>query len=290
MLRSLKFFLCLFFPILLMAQGQQDGKGGIHSHNDYLQTIPFWNAYGNGLNSIEVDIFLKNDTLYATHSQADIKKSHTIESLYLRPLEKALALDLEGPKKLQLLVDIKSGANTTLNKLVSVLKKYPAIIHNRDISIVISGNMPAPDEFPSYPDYIHFDYQHLVDLKNDAIWAKVALISLNFQKYSAWNGKGRLTKQDSAIVAQTIHKAHSFGKPFRFWATPDSKTSWKALTDMGVDFINTDMPFACASYLGTLESRIYKNKMTSSVYTPSYKSDKKNIPVKNIILLIGDGN
>src|SRR5690606_34484904 len=91
-------------------------------------------------------------------------------------------------------------------------------------------------------------------------------------------------------VAQTIHKAHSFGKPFRFWATPDSKTSWKALTDMGVDFINTDMPFACASYLGTLESRIYKNKMTSSVYTPSYKSDKKNIPVKNIILLIGDGN
>src|SRR5690606_42037795 len=50
---------------------------------------------------------------------------------------------------------------------------------NRDISIVISGNMPAPDEFPSYPDYIHFDYQHLVDLKNDAIWAKVALISLD---------------------------------------------------------------------------------------------------------------
>jgi alkaline phosphatase len=255
-----------------------------------MQTIPFWNAYGNGLNSIEVDIFLKNDTLYATHSQADIKKSHTIESLYLRPIEKALALDLKGPRELQLLVDIKSETNATLNKLVSVLEKYPAIIHNGNISIVISGNMPSPDEFPSYPDYIHFDYQNLGDLKNDAVWAKVALISLNFEKFSSWNGKGRLTKKDSAIVAETINKAHSFGKPFRFWATPDSKTSWKALADMGVDFINTDMPFACASYLGTLESRIYKNKTTSSVYTPSYKSDKKDGPIKNIILLIGDGN
>src|SRR5690606_1739462 len=242
MYRLSRLFICLFFSVLQTALGQQVEKAKIHSHNDYMQTIPFWNAYGNGLNSIEVDIFLKNDTLYATHSQADIKKSHTIESLYLRPIEKALALDLKGPRELQLLVDIKSETNATLNKLVSVLEKYPAIIHNGNISIVISGNMPAPNEFPSYPDYIHFDYQNLVDLKNEAIWAKVALISLNFKKYSLWNGKGRLTKKDSAIVAQTIHKAHSFGKPFRFWATPDSKTSWKAFTDMGVDFINTDMP------------------------------------------------
>ncbi len=31
----------------------------IHSHNDYNQNIPFWNAYASGANSLEADIFLK---------------------------------------------------------------------------------------------------------------------------------------------------------------------------------------------------------------------------------------
>ena len=285
-----KFLLASFLTIAQIIQAQHSERPRIHSHNDYMQNIPFWNAYGNGLNSIEVDIFLEKDTLYATHDQRDIKESHTIESLYLQPLQNAMALNIDGPKKLQLLVDIKSETRTTLKKLVTILKKYPTIIQNKNITIVVSGNMPPPAEFVSYPDYIQFDYQNLIGLKNDAIWAKVALISLNFRKFSQWNGMGRMTKKDSTVVAQTIQKAHSFGKPFRFWATPDSKTSWKAFTEMGVDFINTDMPFACASYLGTLESRVYQNNITSNVYKPSYESDKKDIPVKNIILLIGDGN
>ncbi len=286
-------FKFLFITFLILAQiihAQQSESPKIHSHNDYMQNIPFWNAYGNGLNSIEVDIFLENGTLYATHSHEDIKESHTIESLYLRPLQNAMDLNLEGPNQLQLLVDIKSETHATLKKLITLLEKYPAIIHNKNISVVISGNVPPPNEFDAYPNYIYFDYQNLDDLNNDSMWAKVALISLNFRNFSKWNGLGRLTKKDSAVVIQTITKAHSYGKPFRFWATPDSKTSWKALTDMGVDYINTDMPFACAKYLNTIQNRIYQNKIVSNVYNPSFESDKTITPPKNIILLIGDGN
>lgn len=29
----------------------------VHSHNDYSQDVPFWNAFSAGANSIEVDVF-----------------------------------------------------------------------------------------------------------------------------------------------------------------------------------------------------------------------------------------
>ena len=46
--------------------------------------LPFWTAYKNGLNSIEIDLFLKNDSLYVTHSESEMDiADRTIEHLYL---------------------------------------------------------------------------------------------------------------------------------------------------------------------------------------------------------------
>jgi alkaline phosphatase len=278
----------LAFCIAIQFVGAQQFK--IHSHNDYLQNVPFWNAYANGLNSIEVDIFLKNDTLFATHGELEIIKDRTIENLYLQPIQRAMSLQLGNPGELQLLIDIKSEPYSTLKKLISILKKYPNIINKKQISIVISGNRPMVKEYLNYPDYIHFDYQNLEDIQNDSIWTKVALISLNFKKYSLWNGKGRLTADDYKTVKSVIDKAHSYSKPFRFWGSPDSKTAWKAFMDLGVDYINTDLPYASSSYLNKLDHRVYQNTVSSEVYTPKFESDQKNSPVENVILLVGDGN
>ncbi|MGS2762164.1 alkaline phosphatase [Sinomicrobium sp. M5D2P9] len=262
----------------------------IHSHNDYEQNVPFWTAFSNGLSSIEVDIFLRDGRLYATHEEHEIKEGRTIESLYLEPLKRALELKLPAPEKLQLLVDVKSDADATLKTLTKVLQGYPEITANEKISIVISGNRPSPEKYIAYPDYIRFDYQSLERPQNEKVWDKVAMISLNFRNYSEWNGLGRLTAEDYKKVKEVIDSAHALGKPFRFWAAPDSKTAWKAFTDMGLDFINTDMPFRAAGYLNTLEQRVHYNTITSEVYVPTYASDGKEIPVKNVILLIGDGN
>lgn len=155
---------------------------------------------------------------------------------------------------------------------------------------MISGNRPAPKDYTSYADDILFDYQRMDNFPNETIWRKVGLISLNFKKYSAWNGMGRLTKGDRALIKDLIMKAHEQQKPFRFWGSPDSKTAWKAFKELGVDYINTDSPAACADYLNSLEVRLYENKETTKVYVPNYEIDQKNLPVKNIILLIGDGN
>ena len=287
-----KIFVYLFIIIIQLVTAQEENtpQFQIHSHNDYEQNVPFWNAYANGLNSIEVDVFLKNDILFATHEEYEIIKNRTIENLYLQPIKKALALQMGNSRKLQLLVDIKSEAISTLNKLIAVLEAYPEIINNQNISVVISGNRPNLSQYTNYPDYISFDYQSLENIENTKIWDKIALISLNFKDFTVWNGKGRLTATDYEKVNSVIQRAHIFGKPFRFWGAPDSKTAWKTFKDLGVDFINTDMPSKSSIYLSSLNDRVYYNKTISKVYTPTYKWDKKNTPIEHIILLIGDGN
>lgn len=278
----------LFYAVALSLLQAQEYK--IHSHNDYLQDVPFWSALANGLNSIEVDILLKNDTLYATHGEADIRMGRTIENLYLQPLQTALSLGLGSDQEIQLLVDIKSEAHATMKKLLSVLEQYPGIIESSKVSIVISGNRPRVDEYANYPDHIKFDYQSLESPNPVKAWEKIALISLDFKTFSDWNGKGRFTAEDYQTLKEVIDTAHGYGKPFRFWGAPDSKTAWKAFTALGVDFINTDDPYAAASYVHTLDQRTYHNTVFSQVYAPTYASDQRDTPVKNIILLIGDGN
>jgi alkaline phosphatase len=284
MLKRCSFFLVLGLSMQLISA--QSFK--VHSHNDYLQEVPFWSAYANGVNSIEIDVFLKEGKLYVAHAASDIVLNRTLQTLYLKPIENMRSLQLGKGQPLQILVDIKSEAYTTLSQLVLVLDKYSEIIS--DISIVISGNRPKVEDYFNYPAYISFDYQSLEAPKDKKVWDKVALISLNFKNFSSWNGKGRLTLPDYKKVKSAIDKAHTFNKPFRFWGTPDSKTAWKAFLDLGVDFINTDMPYASTSYLNTLNSRVYYNTESSKVYMPTYRSDQRDAEVKNIVLLIGDGN
>jgi alkaline phosphatase len=42
--------------------------------------------------------------------------------------------------------------------------------------------------------------------------------------------------------------AHSYGKPFRFWGTPDSEIAWEVFRKLRVDYINTDKPVQVAAY------------------------------------------
>lgn len=262
----------------------------VHSHNDYLQNVPFWKAYAAGASSIEADVFLVGDSLFVAHTQEEINTKRSLERLYFEPLQEALALRMDRPKQLQLLIDIKSEPYASLDAIIKTLKKFPSILEEDAITITISGRRPKPSEYPKYPDYIFFDYQSLEGVENQGILDKIALISLSFRNFSEWNGMGRLTAEDLEKVSNTIEKAHGLGKPFRFWATPDSKTTWKAFADLGVDFINTDVPFECVHYLNALPDRYYRNTEFSEVYRPTFATDGTDQTVENIILMIGDGN
>lgn len=258
----------------------------VHSHNDYAQELPFWYAYSNGASSIEVDIFLKNGKLYVTHGEDEIVEEKTLETHYLDRLE---SLTRSGElREIQLLIDLKSEAYATLKKLVEVLGEYPSLTKDDKVKFVISGNRPKPDDYKKYPDFIWFDHQNLYELDTIDL-SKVALVSVSFKNFTVWNGYGRMTVHDFNKVSQAIQKAKSSGKPFRFWATPDTKTAWARLARLGVDFINTDEPALATQYLGSLDKNTYQLEKAKEVYEPAYAYDKNARP-KNIILMIGDGN
>lgn len=285
-----RFFLSIVLLASVFTANAQSKTYKIHSHNDYQQATPFWTAYTNASQSIEIDLVLDKGALYVAHEQKSIDKNRTIESLYLDPLAQAVKLNIGQAKGLNFLIDLKSNANQSLELLLPVLKKYEQLIKEQQVTFVISGNKPDDATFKKCPAYIQLDHQSLTPIADQAVWSRVAMVSLNFREYSVWNGKGRIVEAEKVKLQQVIDEIHSQGKAIRFWGTPDGKTAFKAFTDMGIDVINTDNPYLANAYLSNLHKTVYTNKEVSKVYKPTFANDDKNTPIKNVILLIGDGN
>ena len=125
-----------------------------HSHNDYLNEAPLFNALNHGFKSIEVDIFLYKESLYIAHYWWQKRKNKVIEKLYLDTLYK-IFLDNNGyiyknDNSLFLLVDIKTSANDTYIVLDKLLRNYKPMLSRvindsviyGAVTIILSGNKP----------------------------------------------------------------------------------------------------------------------------------------------------
>jgi alkaline phosphatase len=285
------FFILLWvFPILVGAQTPISFS--LHSHNDYLQPVPFWDAFSAGCASIEVDVILQNGDLMAAHEKESILATRTLRSLYLQPIQHALELGMIEDFNFHLLVDLKTEAYTTLDVLVEQVKPYASFLYSetnpKGLKLIISGNRPKPEDYRNYPSWILFDYQSM-QLTLDLPWEKIGMVSLSFARFSVWNGKGRIVESEREKLVSFIEMVHSFDRPVRFWASPDSKSAWRAFLDLGVDYINTDQPYEAKKYLSTLAKNLYRTADQVEIYNPTFEHDGKEIPVQRIILMIGDG-
>lgn len=134
--------------------------------------------------------------LIVAHEKEHILQERTLERLYRDPLKESLELGLMFDRTLQVLIDVKSDATTSLDAIVQTLEDYQSITGNEKISFVISGNSPKPAIYINYPDFISFDYQSLEPINDVKVLDTIGLISLSFRSFTDWNGKGRLTKED----------------------------------------------------------------------------------------------
>ncbi|MCW3118574.1 MAG: Alkaline phosphatase, partial [Chitinophagaceae bacterium] len=183
----------------LQAQPASYTPSNAHSHNDYQNADPFHAAYTGGFGSLEADIFLNHDSLLVGHTTDDLVYRRTLENLYLTPLLLKVKMNNGYPYKdpareLQLLIDIKTEPITTLQKLITVLKAYPALISSPGIKFVITGRKPDMTSFESYPDFIWFDGELGKEYTKTAL-KKIVMLSGDFKNYSSWNGKGNLTEE-----------------------------------------------------------------------------------------------
>lgn len=226
-----------------------------HSHNDYEQATPFRMAYKAGFGSIEADVFLRNGELFVAHDLVDIRPGRTLEILYLKPLAEA-----KEQRQLQLLIDLKTGADSTLPVLIRQLSGYAFIAGGREqktggvdqkerpVKVVVSGSRPPLDAWPDVPAFIYFDGRP-AETYTARVLEKVGLISDSFGNYTDWNGQQPLDSVTKQRLDNVVQQAHKLGKPFRFWAVPDTPLAWRLMTELGVDYINTDKIEALAAWL-----------------------------------------
>lgn len=302
----------------------------IHAHNDYYQTVPFFQAYAQQVDIIEVDVFYdaRYDDLMVAHDAHEITQQNTLEKLYIKNIVNVIKNNngkvwKNNNKNLYLLIDIKNDYNLALKALINTLEPYEDMFdtskNKNAVTIVISGNMPAPNYFENYPNYIHFDGRSDIVYSNKQL-QRIAFVSDSFTKYSKWNGKGSMIPTDKKRVAAVIENAHKQNKKIRFWGTPDNVNSWQTFRTMGVDIINTDKPEKCADFFrnehknnfsfakstyatDSIKTKILDKTTASfkgfsnndspespiSIYTPTGLNDGASKSPKNIIFMIGDG-
>ena len=243
-MRLIIFFLFSIVANAATAQINRYSQANAHSHNDYAQKNPFHEAYNEQFGSVEADVHLVEGKLLVGHDNKDLKPSKTLENLYLIPLTQYN----DKKRKLQLLIDIKTEAVPTLDRLVEVLKKYPFISKNPLIKIVISGNRPDENNYVNYPSCIWFDGR-LDREYTDQQLKKIALLSDNYGKFVNWKSPWPINDADREKIAAVVKKAHDLQKPIRLWASPDFPEAWEEMIKLQIDFINTDKINELSDYL-----------------------------------------
>lgn len=244
----------IFFPCLhLMAQPAVYTTANAHSHNDYQQSAPFFNAYNLEYGSMEADVYLNDNELYVAHTLKDVTQHRTFESLYLAPLADMIRKNggyvyADTARKLVMMLDIKREGVSSVNKLIELLMKFPDITSCRSLTILVTGDKPPHNTYSSYPSFLWFDGLLSNNYSRDAL-SRIAFLNDNFINYSTWNGHEDMLPAEWEKLKKAVDKGHALGKKIRIWNTPDFMEGWAKLMELGVDYIDTDSIKALAEYL-----------------------------------------
>jgi alkaline phosphatase len=242
----MKRFCLLFICVCLLTKGWTQFSVSNtpvgHSHNDYYQKQPFITAFEAGIASIEADIFLWHHNLYVAHTLFEIDWTCTFDALYLQPIVFAVRSSRAYP--IQLMIDVKTNAEATLDVISRQLARYPDVFNEKSIiKIVITGNRPPPSVWNAYALFIQFDGRPKENYTPEQ-WQRVGLVSDNFDNYTTWWYANGLSTKTCEKLKKIMDFVHSKGKKMRFWKSPDNPLAWEKLYNLGVDFINTDSPEA----------------------------------------------
>lgn len=235
-----------------------------HAHNDYEHPRPLLDALDNGFCSVEADIHLVGGKLLIAHDQKDARPDRTLQSLYLEPLRQrarknAGRIYAKGPVSITLLIDLKTDATPTYAALRKLLAEYSDILTEfrpngttpRAVTAILSGARPSITELSAEsPRYAAYDGR-LTDLDKSISPHVMPLVSQDWSSISTWRGEANtpISPEERKRVRETVAKAHQQGYRIRFWATPDTPTSWQLMRDLQIDFVNTDNLVGLRQYL-----------------------------------------
>jgi len=273
---------------LIVSSGRLSAQNEIliHSHNDYHQTVPFYQAYGQMADSYEVDVFFDTETrkVLVAHQLSEINLENTLDDLYIQPIVRQFHKNKgkawkNSEKSFYLMIDIKTNSQLLIPAIVGSLEQYPEVFdHSRNpkaVTIVFTGDIPTPEHFGDYSGIASFDGNVSYHYSEEQL-IRIAFFSDSFQRFSKWNGKGSIVPSEKEKLTAIISKAHSLGKKIRFWGSPDNLNTWQTFRVMGMDIINTDHPEKCCEFFRNEQHNnfAFGNKTTSGSVNTVVRPEK----------------
>jgi hypothetical protein len=194
-----------------------------------------------GFKSVEADVFLIDTTLQVGHERAALRRTKTLQSLYLDPLRNIQQTHggfYQQPGELWLFVDFKNDGPATYTRLRQVLSRYRNLLstpsHPRPagVRIILTGSYPRAEVLADPEALVFLDGQ-LTDL-GAAQALRICTVNGDWATYFHWNGTGPMLAAEAARLRAWNDQAQRNGQKFRFWNTPDAtpaqrRAVWAAL-------------------------------------------------------------
>ncbi|CAD0020598.1 unnamed protein product [Aureobasidium pullulans] len=242
----------------------------VHSHNDYSQRIPLFQALCSGCISVEADVHLRNSDLLVGHHKSQLHPSKTLQTMYLDPLERIIRarnpntitgdwrgiFELASNQTLVLLVDLKTEGTKTLAMLVSQLQPLRDLGYlthwngtarvMRPLTVVGTGNTPFLNENTYRDVFWDAELSQLVS-EQDTDDYFIYNVSNSYYASTQWNkvlSRDAKTKSQSNVALQ-VERAKERGLLARYWDTPAQPPNmrelvWRTLIQNDVGVLNMD--------------------------------------------------
>jgi hypothetical protein len=135
-------------------------------------------------------------------------------------------------------LDLKKEGRELMKVLFAQL--YPYKKELKHVRIVLSGDMPPPEEFKNYDKIFYFDgRKELVYSKKE--FKRVAFVSASFLDFGKfWMGKTPMPDETFQKIDLFVNEMHRKGKMVRLWGTPNTVLGYETLQKLKVDIIGTD--------------------------------------------------
>lgn len=223
-----------------------------HSHNDYLQKRPLWDALENGFTSLEIDIYTAADsTLRVSHLPFSLNAKPTLDELYLRPLKQWIDQNRgrvypDTDLVLTLMIDLKGNGTVTYPLLKKALLPYREYItryrqralYPGPLRILLSGNRPVELLAADEEQWFSLD----APLGNPYVGQNVRVDreSAPYAAYFKKSGNGTLSETEREKLRGFVQHTTKNGHELRFWAAGNNPKRWQTLADAGVTVLNAD--------------------------------------------------
>lgn len=224
-----------------------------HAHNDYVHKRPLQDALDHGFTSIEVDVHAIDGELYVYHDEPlSPDPRRTLKKLYLEPLQERVtknngSIYSPGSVHFQLMIDIKTEAETTYTLLKQQLADYSTLFSRIEngieipgpVMVFLSGNRPIEIILNASTHIARLDGRP-EDLGKGYLATKMPVISENYGKLIQWDGNGKMPGKERRKLRKLCKEVHQEGKQLRLWAMPASEKAWATYLKAGIDWINAD--------------------------------------------------